>query len=212
MARSDPSQQPVSLEREREKVIEQLSQHFAVDNLSLEELERRMELVYQASTIQSLRELTRDLPSAEPDKSPVPARRPAPVPAAFLPEEGRIVSVMAQTKRKGMWQPPRNLDLWCVMSETLLDMTEAQLAQGVTEIEIHALMAQVKIIVPPGVRVVCQPSAFMAEVADETSNPPAVGSGAPVIRITGPVIMTELKVYVRTRERLLADDGELTDL
>lgn len=209
MARSGPDQPPVSLEREREKVVEQLSQHFAVDNLSLDELERRMGLVYQASSIQSLRELTRDLPSAE---SPVPARAPAPVPAAFLPEEGRIVSVMAQTKRTGMWQPPRKLDLWCVMSETQLDMTQAQLASGVTEIEIRALMAQVKIIVPPGVRVVCQPSAFMAEVADETSNPPAVGSGAPVIRITGPVIMTELKVYVRTRERLLADGGELTDL
>lgn len=209
MARSDPSQQPVSLEREREKAIEQLSEHFAVDNLSLEELERRMALVYQASSVQSLRELTRDLPSAQ---SPVPARAPAPVPAAFLPEEGRIVSVMAQTKRKGMWQPPRHLDLWCVMSETNLDMTQAQLSPGVTEIEVRALMASVKIIVPPGVRVVCQPSAFMAEVADETSDPPAVGSGAPIIRITGPVIMTELKVFVRTRERMRSDERERTDL
>jgi hypothetical protein len=209
MARSDPSQQPVSLEREREKVIAQLSEHFSVDNLSLEELERRMALVYQASSVQSLRELTRDLPSAEAAVQP---RSAAPVPAAFLPEEGRIVSVMAKTDRKGMWQAPRHLDLWCVMSETNLDMTQAQLAPGVTEIEVRALMASVKIVVPPGVRVVCQPSAFMAEVADETSNPPAVGSGAPVIRITGPVIMTELKVFVRTRERLLADGGELTDL
>jgi hypothetical protein len=210
MARSDPSQQPVSLEREREKVIEQLSEHFSVDNLSLEELERRMALVYQASSVQSLRELTRDLPSA--GEAPVPARMAAPVPSAFLPEEGRIVSVMAQTRRKGMWQPPRHLDLWCVMSETNLDMTQAQLAPGVTEIEVRALMASVKIIVPPGVRVVCQPSAFMAEVADETSNPPAVGSGAPVIRITGPVIMTELKVFVRTRERMLTSGDELDEL
>jgi hypothetical protein len=209
MARSDPNQQPVSFEREREKVIEQLSQHFAVDNLSLEELERRMGLVYQASTVQSLRELTRDLPSAE---APVPVRAPAPVPAAFLPEEGRIVSIMAQTKRKGVWQPPRQLDLWCVMSETHLDLTQAQLAQGVTEIEVRALMASVKITVPPGVRVVCQPSAFMAEVADETSDPPPVGSGAPVIRITGLVVMTELKVFVRSRERLSAGSDDLSDL
>jgi hypothetical protein len=27
-----------------------------------------------------------------------------------------------------------------------------------------------------------------------------VGSGAPVVRITGPVVMAELKVKVRTRE------------
>ncbi len=210
MAQSDPDKQhPVSLPREREKVIELLSQHFANDNLTLEELEHRMELVYQASSIQSLRDLTRDLPT---EPAPSAERSRAPVPQAFMPEHGRIVSVMAQTKRTGVWQPPRDLDVWCVMSETLLDLTHAQLASGVTEIEVHALMAQVKIIVPPGVRVVCQPSAFMAEVSDETTDPPPVGSGAPVIRITGPVIMAELKVFVRTRERLPADSGDLSDL
>ena len=208
MARSGPDK-PVSLEREREKIIELLSQHFAHDNLALDELERRMALVYRASSVQALRELTSDLPSAE---APAPARAPAPVPAAFLPEEGRILSIMAQTKRKGVWQPPRFLDLWCLMSETELDLTHAELAQGVTEIEVRALMAQVKIIVPPGVRVVCQPSAIMAEVSDETTDPPRVGSGAPVVRITGPVIMTELKVFVRTRERLGAGDEDLSEL
>ena len=210
MAQSDPDQlHPVSLPREREKVIEQLSQHFANDNLTLDELERRMALVYQASSIQSLRDLTRDLPT---EPVPSPSRAAAPVPQAFMPEHGRIVSVMAQTKRKGVWQPPRDLDVWCVMSETELDLTHAQLASGVTELELHALMATVKVIVPPGVRVVCQPSAFMSTVSDETTDPPRVGSGAPVIRITGPVVMAELKVFVRTRERQLADQGDLGDL
>lgn len=207
MARSEPEKLPLSLDREREKVIEQLSRHFAHDNLTLDDLERRMSLVYQASSVQSLRELTRDLPEAEA----APVRAAAPVPQAFLPETGRIVSVMAQTKRKGVWQPPRDLDVWCVMSETHLDLTQAQLAPGVTEIEMHALMASVKIIVPPGVRVVCQPTAFMSTVDDESVDPPPVGSGAPVIRISGPVIMTELKISVRTRERLGAS-GDLDEL
>lgn len=208
MAQSGPDK-PISLEREREKVVDLLSQHFAHDNLGLDELERRMERVYQATSVQALRELTRDLPTAE---SVAPARAPAPVPVAFLPEEGRIVSIMAQTKRTGLWQPPRFLDLWCLMSETQLDLTQAQLQPGVTEIDVRALMAQVKIIVPPGVRVVCQPSAIMAEVSDETSNPPPVGSGAPVVRITGPVIMSELKVFVRTREQLTAGEEDLSEL
>lgn len=208
MVQSGPDT-PVSLDREREKVVELLSRHFAHDNLALDELERRMALVYQASSVQALRELTRDLPSAE---TPVPVRAPAPLPPAFLPDEGRIVSIMAQTKRKGVWQPPRFLDLWCLMSETHLDLTQAQLAPGVTEIEVRALMATVKIIVPPGVRVVCQPFAIMAEVSDETTDPPPVGLGAPVLRITGSVIMAELKVFVRTRERLGAGDDELSGL
>ena len=147
MARSDPSPHPVSLEREREKVIEVLSQHFAYDNLTLDELERRMALVYQASSIQSLRELVRDLPSMGEASASV-SRAPAAVPQAFLPERGRIVSVMAQTRRKGVWQPPRQLDVWSIMSETYLDLTQAQLGPGVTEIELRALMTSVKIIVP----------------------------------------------------------------
>jgi hypothetical protein len=208
MAQSGP-EKPISLDREREKVVELLSQHFAHDNLALDELERRMELVYRASSIQALRELTRDLPSAE---SALPVRAPAPVPAAFLPEEGRILSIMAQTRRKGMWQPPRFLDVWCLMSETHLDLTQAQLATGVTEIELRALMTSVKIIVPPGVRVVCQPNAIMAEVSDETMDPPPVGSGAPVVRITGPVIMAEVKVVVRTRERMLSAGDDVDEL
>jgi hypothetical protein len=203
MARSGPENPVVSLEREKERTINVLSDHFAQDNLSVEELERRLTLVYRATSVPALRELTRDLPS---EGTAVAERRAAPLPEVFAPEDGRIVSIMATTKRRGMWQPPRHLDLWCLMSETRLDLTEAHLSPGVTEIEVHALMAQVKVIVAPGVRVVCQPSAFMAEVNDETLEPPPVGSGAPVVRITGFVMMTELKVSVRRRE--LLEPGE----
>ncbi len=197
MARSDPDDPVVSLDRERERVIETLSQHFAHDNLSLDELERRMEQVYRARSMPALRELTKDLPSESVEIAPRPA---APVPQAFAPEVGRVVSIMGTTKRRGLWQPPRLLELVSIMSETLLDLTEAVLSPGVTEIRLRAVMTSLKIIVPPNVRVVVQPSAFMAEVNDEAVDPPPVGSGASVVRITGFVVMAELKVVVRRRE------------
>jgi hypothetical protein len=74
------------------------------------------------------------------------------------------------------------------------------LNEGVTEIDVHAIMASIKVIVPPGVRVVMQAGSFMAEVTDDAIDAPAVGSGAPVVRITGFVFMSELKVRVRHRE------------
>lgn len=198
MAPSGPDKQGiVSLEREREKTIDVLSQHFAHDNLSLEELERRIDQVYKASSVAALRDLTKDL---QADAAAVAERRAAPLPEVFAPERGRVVSVMTQTKKRGMWNPPRHVDVFCFMSETLLDLTEARLAEGVTEIHLRAVMTQVKVIVPPGVRVVVQPDAFMAEVSDEVMDPPPVGSRAPVVRITGFVFMTELKVFARTRE------------
>jgi hypothetical protein len=209
MARSGPDNPVVSLERERERTIELLSEHFAQDNLSLEELEHRIEQAYRAASVANLRDLTKDLQHELPASLPVPkgGREQAPVPEVFAPERDRIVSVMAQTKRQGMWQPPRHLDVWSVMSEVNLDLTRARLSPGVTEIHVRAIMATVKVIVPPGVRVVVQPSAFMAEVSDEALNPPPVGSNAPVIRITGPVVMAELKVRVRTRELDAGEDA-----
>ena len=219
MAPSGPDKSaPVPLERERELTIQLLTDHFAQDNLSVDELERRIALVFQAKSLPALRELTKDLASAAAE--PEPARKTrgkgrsrdklttvgeAPLPEAFAPERDRIVSVMAQTRRRGVWHLPRHLDLWSVMSETHLDLTEARLSPGVTEIHIRAVMATVKVIVPPGVRVVVQPSAFMAEVSDEILTQPPVGSQAPVVRITGPVFMAELKVRVRKREILSGD-------
>lgn len=199
MAQSGPDQ-PVSFDRERERAISLLGEHFARDNLSLEELERRIELAYRARDLPALRDLTSDLPTAE--NLVVPARSSAPVPEIFAAEEGRILSIMSQTKRRGVWHVPRTLDVWSVMSETHLDLTQAVLNPGVTELDIHGIMTSVKIVVPPGVRVVMQAGTFMSEVTDLTDDPPPVGSGAPVVRITGFVLMAELQIKVRRREVL----------
>lgn len=199
MAPSGPDGPVVSLERERERAIEVLSQHFAHDNLSLEELERRIDQVVKAASVPALRDITRDLPESMDQAQ---QQRAVAVPEAFAPEHERIVSVMAETKRRGLWRPSKKLDVWCIMSDTRLDLTEAQLTSGVTEIHLRAVMASVRIIVPPGVRVVVQPSAFLSSVSDEMADQPPVGSGAPVIRITGPLVMAELKVRVRSRETI----------
>ena len=169
---------------------------FAQDVLSIEGFEERVELAYRATSVPALRELTRDLVPAAPA-----AGTPAPVaPAEFTQEHERVSSIMSSTKRRGVWRPARRVSLLCLMSESELDLTQAVLQPGITEIHIRALMSQVKVIVPPGVRVVLQASSIMAEVSDETMEPPAVGSGAPVVLITGGVMMTELRAIVRQRE------------
>ena len=204
MAPSGPDPLTASLQGERERTIALLGEHFAQDNLSLDELERRIERAYRSPDLPSLRELLKDLP----DTPTAVAARVAPAiasPEIYPLEEGRVVSIMSNTKRRGVWQPPRFLDVWAIMSETLLDLTRAVLQPGVTEVEVRGLMTTVKIIVPPNVRVVTQASGFMAEVSDLTIDPPPVGSGAPVVRITGWVVMGELKVVVRRTEHADGD-------
>lgn len=187
------------LDVQREQTVDDLSRHFANDNLTLDELERRIERAYRARSAAELDDLTRDLTAMPAEQRP---HRPAPVPELFTQERDRILSVMTSTTRRGAWRPARNVTVWSVMSETQLDLSDAILPPGVTELEINAIMTAVRITVPPGVRVVMQTDGFLSEVSDESVEPPAAGSGAPVVRLTGFAVMSELKVRVRLRDRL----------
>src|SRR5688572_1148381 len=61
--RRDPRKMPARpIEQVRERVIDSLSEHFARDNLSLDELETRMTRVYAASTPQEVEALLAGLP------------------------------------------------------------------------------------------------------------------------------------------------------
>src|SRR5215472_10207153 len=115
MTSSPPPEQPpiVSLTDERERVIQQLSEHFANDRLSLDELESRIELAYKAPTIGDLRRLTADLPSGA--AAPVPAPLPPEESVALAPDRERVWSVMSETRRGGGWAVPQRLDLVAVM-------------------------------------------------------------------------------------------------
>jgi hypothetical protein len=194
---------PISLNAARERVIEALSNHFAQDDLSLEELERRLERAYKANTIAELDQLTADLRVAPAADSPkLPARAPVnAVPIAL--EHERIVSVMSESKRAGLWAVPQELDLLALMSDTTLDITHAQIPSGIVDIHVGAMMATVKLILPPGIHVVNRMHAFMSSVNNDLDEA-TPGPGAAVIRLSGWAVMAELKVIVRRREELTA--------
>src|SRR2546423_6214137 len=98
---SSPEHRPVpSVANERERIIQELSLHFANDALSLDELESRMERAYKVATIAELQSLTADLPRG--GSAPAPASVPVPAePLALAPERERIFSVMSETKPRG---------------------------------------------------------------------------------------------------------------
>ena len=193
-------QPPISLNQARERVVENLSAYFAQDHISLEELERRLERAYKATSVADLDALTADLRYGAPAPAsqaivPAPAK---PVPA-FTPDHERILSIMSESKRTGLWSVPQELDVVAIMSDTTLDVTHAQLPAGIIDIDMKALMATVKIILPPGVHLVSRLHAFMSSVnneLDDATPPP----GAAVIRLSGWAMMAEVKVLVRRRE------------
>jgi hypothetical protein len=184
------------IELDRERVIQTLCAQFANDNLSTHELELRFEHAYKAQTSVELSALVAGLPALPAAMAPAaPFYGVAPRGVAE-PEEKRHVAFMANVRKKGQWTPARLNKVMCVMGAVKFDLREAQVLNGVTHFEINVLMGEVEFIVPPGLRVECDGFALMGEFDDahgEELAPP----DAPVIRVTGTVIMGAARIKTR---------------
>jgi hypothetical protein len=208
---------PVS-PRAREEKINELSRLFANDDLTLEDLEQRIERVYKASTGAELEAITADLRMLPTPATARGARAlaraggqsaGAVVPSSVDVAPSRLLAIMSTTRRLGRWSVPRELDVLALMSDTRLDLTAAALPEGVVTLHVNAIMASFRIIVPPGMRVINQMHSFMADVrsaADEVLPDETISHDAPIIRLTGTACMAEVKITVRRREDPVLDD------
>ncbi len=205
----------------RERTIVELSQHFAVDHISAEELESRLDRAIRATAPEELRSLVADLPAVRPAAGQAPvASSAAPGVELARPEEveesGVVVAVMGGGMRKGHWTPPRQLTVIAVMGGAELDFREARMAPGVTEVNVLAFMGGAEIVVPPGVHVQVNGVAIMGGFDHRGNVAPPPGANVPVLRIGGFAFMGGVEVSVRNagetsgdaRRRLRAERKE----
>lgn len=128
---------PVPLERTREQTIQQLCQHYAVDNLTDAGLEERLDRAHAAGSLEELRSLVSDLPVLHAAQSVANAQSPAYAPAAtgsYNADSQIIVGIMGGAERNGAWSPARMTTVIALMGGVELDLREARFAPGVTEI------------------------------------------------------------------------------
>ena len=217
-AMADSSVPVPSLSRAREEKISELSTYFANDDLSLEDLELRIERVYKAASVAELEEITADLKRAAlPAANPSRARGSSSITVAprYSVESGRLLALMSSTRRVGRWAVPHRLDLVAIMSDTKLDFTHAVMPGGMVDVHVRVMMASCKIVVPPNMRVINETHSVMSNVrsrADELlpEGTPATPD-APVIRLTGLAFMSDVKVVVRRVEEPVYDDDDDDD-
>jgi hypothetical protein len=184
------------LEADRERVIQTLCAHFAHDNLTTQELELRFEHAYQAQTNAELSALVAGLPALPPEAlAPAPLYGVAPRTLPDQPEKRHLV-VMSNIRKRGQWTPARDTKVTCVMGSAKFDLREAYILDGVTHFHLNVVMGEVELIVPPGLRVEADGLAIMGEFDDahaaDLSDP-----NAPVIRVTGSVIMGAARIKTR---------------
>ena len=183
---TDPRQLPTRpIEQVRERVIESLSEHFARDNISLDDLETRMARVYSATTPQEVESLLDGLPALATG-APLAAVSEPNAPAPKLRE--RLVAIMSGIVRRGLWRIPRRLRVVAIMGGVELDLREAELPPGVMEIRAFIFMGGLDVRVPPGVRLETDGVAIMGGFEDRIDDAGAA-KDAPVVRITGVAIM-----------------------
>lgn len=185
------------LVRQRERVIERLGANFMNDSLSLEELDQRLSLAFKARSFGELQQLVSNLPDQESSgiRMVAPDRAPA---------RGFMAAVMGGYHRAGSWLVPRQLKVFAFWGGAALDLRNARLAPGVTEIEVYCIMGGAEIIVPPGVRVEADGLAIMGGFEATAGDADAVGSEVPTVRLSGLAIMggVEARPHRSTKKTL----------
>lgn len=200
----------------RQKAVDALCEAFADDRISVEEFEKRVELAHRAETLEELRSLLRGLPA------PLPARRPestagaesssvevtGPRPEFTLsrhatqpPEMVRptsfIAGILGGGARRGAWYPARVNYAMGFMGGFTLDLREAPLPPGETEIRLFCFWGGGEVIVPPDVRVEVSVAGILGGVDYDHAVPGTLDPDAPVVRITGICLMGGAEIAVR---------------
>jgi hypothetical protein len=188
----------VALERARVAARARLGEGYAHDLLDADELDRRLDALEQAATTADVAVLVDDLAAPvaviDPAVGPTEAPSLALVPLDQVAPAARIRAYFAETKRVGPWMPARDNEVRAVFASVRLDLREAQLAPGVTHFAVDVVMAELELIVPPGLPVDVECSALFGEVdQDEAVSGTPMGSDAR-IRVTGRVWFGSISV------------------
>jgi len=191
------------LEPHRQDAIRVLSAAVASDRLPVTQFESRLALVRQAPNLATLDAIVADvMPSggyslprglvrADADHTYAAPVEPA--------EELSISTVFGSSKRAGSWTVPLRLRLKVVLGELVLDMRDAVFGSDVLDIDVHATLGSLVLIVPAGAQVENECEERMSSSTHSTRS---VRGAAPIgllIRITGRVRWSSLEIKEKLR-------------
>jgi hypothetical protein len=163
----------------------------------MEEFERRVSQAHQARSVQELARLIDDIPGVlaeAPEKIPEPAA----VRSTVLREgEQPVYGIMMSRRLRGQWLKSRTVNSRILMSSLEFDFRDLDLPPGIFEINLLALMSSVTVTVPADLPVQLEVVPFLGEVREGRRVKTVIPKKGPGIRITGFVIMGDVKVRTR---------------
>jgi len=209
----------VLLREARETTIDQLSESFARDELSLEEFELRLDRAYAASACEEIQALVSDLSAAKPrariEVEAPQAQSEALDPSVLAAPANRSIAhpgqpraafaIFGSVERRGRWVLAPKSEALVVFGNAELDLREAIIQAGTTELEVKAIFGNVEIIVPPTICVECHGASIFGNF-EGLERMPQQPDGTPTLRISGKAIFgnVEIRTQVRGQRELRA--------
>lgn len=213
---SEPAEQPKHLQlrasdADRERVARILHDAMGEGRLDINELDERLQSVYQAKTLGDLVPLTADLPVSARTGVPAPAETSLPDQRiGGTPTSTTSVAIMSGFQRDGQWVVPREYSAIAVLGGGELDLTDARFAERECTIHVFAFMGGVEIIVPENVTVHVNGFAFMGGFDRRGAHrgPP----GAPVLTVNGFAFMGGVEIRPPKRKKRKIQNADRREL
>jgi hypothetical protein len=113
---------------------------------------------------------------------------------------------MSGAHRRGRWVPAPIHRVFALMGGAKLDLRDAELLPGITEIRLNVLMGGVSVIVPPDMDVEVDGWAFMGGIEERDIHPAPLESQARRLRIYARIVIGGVEVKVRERKGARAEE------
>jgi hypothetical protein len=192
-ARTDAEPLPLALrasDTERERAAELLREAMASGRLTVDELEDRTRLVYEAKTRTDLERLLGDVLVPRDDAHPVAAGQPVDVPSlectnVLRGTDGtrRVLSILGGSRRTGRWKLAASCSVINVLGGSEIDLTDVELTQDHVELKVISVLGGSEITLPLGLNVEVSEVAILGgngvDIAIEQPDP-----GGPVLHKT----------------------------
>jgi hypothetical protein len=181
-----------------------LQRHHAAGQVDAASLAQRRHALRLATTPAALRAVMADLPPLVLSDREYRALTPDLVTEPVRGER-RVAAVLTTKRLEGDWELARRTSVLAMLAELRLDLREARIPDGVSELHITATLSEVTVLVPPGVRVACEGHAILGEFTHEASRHRVTDPDhAPLLRITGSATLSEVTVRTRLPDELEA--------
>jgi hypothetical protein len=194
----------VALREAREATIDQLSEGFARDELSLTEFEQRVDRAYAATSTEEAQSLVNDLSvgaraqlrvAPNPDVQPAGAGVSAPQQTSLARsnEDWLAFAIFGNVERHGRYAVEPGSRALAVFGNVELDLRAVNFPKGITAIHVEAIFGNVEIILPPTIFVECHGVSIFGNYAS-LGRVPIDDEGGAVLRITGKAVFGNVEL------------------